>query len=143
MTSFGKPFHLKLNGILVLSLIALVLSCQNGTRAQNLISPKEFKKVVDAPKPDQVILDIRTMDEVNKGIIPGAVHLDYYDKSFQKKLGQLNKSKTYYVYCHVGGRSAAASKSMEDMGFEFVYDLEGGIVNWQAKGYQLSVNNEQ
>ncbi len=89
MTSLCRPFHFRLNGILALTLTALVLSCQDGSRAQDLISPRELKKVVDTPKPDQIILDIRTMDEVKEGIIPGAVHLDYYDKSFQKNLMQL------------------------------------------------------
>ncbi len=119
------------------NLLLLALSCQNNTQAQKLISPENLQKVVDNLTHNQVILDVRTAEEVNQGFIPGSIHLDYYSDSFDLELAKLDKEKTYYVFCHSGGRSSAASKSMVEMGFELVYNLEGGIANWQAKGYTV------
>lgn len=99
--------------------------------------------MIDDPKPDQVLLDVRTMKEVKNGVIPGAIHLDYNDKSFEKNLGLLDRDRTYYVYCHAGVRSAAAAKLMDDMGFEFVYDLEGGISEWQSEGLPVTAISQQ
>ena len=50
--------------------------------------------------PNAVILDVRTEDEWNEGIIPGAILNDIYKgQGFIYKLDELDKSKNYYVYC--------------------------------------------
>ena len=41
-----------------------------------------------------------------------------------------------YVYCKVGGRSASAARTMEDMGFKKIYDLKGGILQWEKEGFK-------
>jgi len=40
------------------------------------------------------------------------------------------------VYCKKGGRSAKASKILKALGFTKIFDLQGGISNWQQQ--QLS-----
>jgi len=50
----------------------------------------------------------------------------------------LDKNKPVYVYCAVGGRSATAAKILSDMGFTEVYDLEGGIINWEEKNLETT-----
>jgi len=34
------------------------------------------------------------------------------------------------VYCATGARSAFATKTLEELGYEHVANLEGGIVEW-------------
>lgn len=78
-----------------------------------------------------VILDVRTEDEWNDGIIPGAVLNDIYKgQAFIYKLDELDKNKNYYVYCKAGGRSAQACNIMSQMGFKNTYNLMGGFMNW-------------
>jgi phage shock protein E len=117
--------------ILILSTSSL-LSCAQ--RAQQ----SEYKNLtVDAfnekmqTTPDAVVLDVRTEDEVNQGIIPHAVHLDFFGKAFEKKLNALDKNKTYFVYCASGGRSGETLELMQKKGFKTVYNLEGGFTAWQ------------
>ena len=43
---------------------------------------------------------------------------------------QLDKEKPIAVYCKSGGRSGGASKLLLELGFKEIYDLEGGILNW-------------
>ena len=114
----------------------LIIGC-GYAQNQNLISPQELYEVINQQKPDQVVLDVRTPEEVAKGKIPGASHLDFYSENFSELLYALDKSKTYYLYCGSGGRSANTSKSMTKMGFEQVFDLEGGITQWKAAGLPL------
>ena len=53
--------------------------------------------------PNAVILDVRTEDEWNEGIIPNAILNDIYKgQGFLYKLDELDKSKNYYVYCKAG-----------------------------------------
>ena len=80
-----------------------------------------------------VILDVRTEDEWNEGIIPNAVLSDIYKgQGFIYKLDELDKSKNYYVYCKAGSRSAQACAIMNQMGFETTYNLEGGFMKWKG-----------
>ncbi len=81
-----------------------------------------------------VILDVRTEDEWNEGIIPGAILNDIYKgQGFIYRLEELDKTKNYYVYCKAGGRSAQACSIMNQMGFENTYNLLGGFMNWEGE----------
>lgn len=81
-----------------------------------------------------LILDVRTEDECNNGIIPNAINIDIYKgEEFIEKLEALDKSKNYYVYCRSGSRSAKACEVMDSLGFENAYNLEGGIIDWDGE----------
>lgn len=83
------------------------------------------------------MIDVRTAQEFNEGHIKGAVNIDYYNSDFKQQLAKLDKSKPIAVYCAVGGRSGAGAQMAQQLGFKEVYDLEGGVVLWQRKGYKL------
>jgi rhodanese-related sulfurtransferase len=81
-----------------------------------------------------VILDVRTEDECNDGIIPNAVNIDIYKgQGFIYALEALDKSKNYYVYCKAGGRSEQACQIMSQLGFEKTYNLLGGMMQWKGR----------
>ncbi len=81
-----------------------------------------------------LILDVRTEDECNNGIIPNAINIDIYKgEEFIEKLEALDKSKNYYVYCRSGVRSAKACEVMDSLGFENAYNLQGGIIEWDGE----------
>lgn len=81
-----------------------------------------------------VILDVRTEDECNEGIIPKAINIDIYKgQGFIYRIDELDKSKNYYVYCRSGGRSGQACNLMNQMGFENTYNLLGGMSQWQGE----------
>ncbi len=81
-----------------------------------------------------VFLDVRTDDEVAEGYIPNAKHIDIYlGQGFLDELNTLDKSKTYYVYCRSGNRSAQACAIMNSIGFENTNNLLGGFSEWQGE----------
>jgi rhodanese-related sulfurtransferase len=81
-----------------------------------------------------VILDVRTEDEFNDGIIPNAINIDIHKgKEFIDSLEALDKSKNYYVYCRSGVRSAKACELMDGLGFNNSYNLLGGILDWDGE----------
>lgn len=80
------------------------------------------------------ILDVRTDDEVEEGMIPKASQIDIYlGQGFLDELEKLDKSKNYYVYCRSGNRSSQACAIMNSVGFENTYNLEGGFMNWEGE----------
>lgn len=81
-----------------------------------------------------VILDVRTPEEVAEGIIPNAITIDIYKgQGFIYELEELDKSKTYYVYCRSGGRSGQACGIMNQLGFKNAYNLIGGFMEWKGE----------
>ncbi len=120
---------------LVLAAVFMVSSCTApGAQAQNIqnISAAEFSKVFNAE--NAIVMDVRTAGEVSAGYIPETtVFADINSSDFAKKIAQLDKEKTYIVYCRSGGRSAAAAQYMAGQGFKKVYNLSGGIGSWKGQ----------
>jgi len=78
-----------------------------------------------------VIIDVRTPEEYVGGHIEKAINLDYYSETFADELDQLDKEKTYLIYCRTDQRSGEALDMMAELGFREVYNMLGGIVRWE------------
>ena len=87
--------------------------------------------------PDFVILDVRTPGEFAGGRLEKALNIDFYSQTFQNKLDNLNKDKIYLIYCKSGHRSGQTVDIMKRRGFKKVYNLIGGIDQWNRQGYQI------
>jgi rhodanese-related sulfurtransferase len=83
--------------------------------------------------PDAVIIDVRTTGETFDGIIPNALHIDIMGGAFMDEVKKLDPSKAYYVYCRSGNRSGAACSAMAQAGFSRVYNLIGGMMEWNGE----------
>ena len=79
-----------------------------------------------------VVIDVRTPGEVLSGYIDGADLFIDYNGDFKGGIANLDKSKTYLVYCRSGGRSSGAAKLMEEAGFTSICNLSGGISSWSG-----------
>ena len=96
------------------------------------VSVDELKSAIDQ-KEDILILDVRTVREVKSSHIQNSIHIDINGASFNDEVNSLDKDKTIYVYCKVGGRSSMACKKMVKMGFKDVRNISGGIMEWERK----------
>ena len=102
------------------------------------LSVKEFSEKI--AKEGVVILDVRTPEEFSEGYIEGAQNIDFYREDFKTEIDFLDMKFTYAVYCRSGNRSGQAVKILHDAGFQTVYNLEGGVIDWAKEGMTL-VNN--
>ncbi|MFZ5948951.1 MAG: rhodanese-like domain-containing protein [Stygiobacter sp.] len=82
---------------------------------------------------DAVIIDVRTLDEYKMLRIPNSILIDIYELNFFDKILELDKSKTYFVYCKSGVRSLTACQQMKKLGLEKVYNLRDGIIEWESE----------
>lgn len=81
-----------------------------------------------------VVIDVRTAEEIEQGMIPNALHIDIHrGQGFIDEVSSLDNSKSYYIYCKSGGRSAQACAVLNQLGFERAYNLTGGITQWQGE----------
>ncbi|MEH7119276.1 rhodanese-like domain-containing protein [Neobacillus vireti] len=76
------------------------------------------------------IIDVREVDEVTAGKIPGAVNIPLGLVEF--RMHELDKSKEYIIVCRSGGRSGRATQFLESYGFD-VINMSGGMLAWEGK----------
>ena len=137
-----------LSFMLGISLLATTVSCQNAAKnapqkttqaaAQSTptvadLSTADFQKKLTTDN-TAIILDVRTPQEYANGHLANATAINFFDTDFKEKASKLDKTKPVYVYCAVGGRSAKASKVLQESGFKTVYNLLGGFNGWTAAG---------
>jgi rhodanese-related sulfurtransferase len=119
-----------------------VVACaQNNSSAQDIpktVSANQFKAAIE--KPGVQVLDVRTAGEYQAGHIQNALQANWNDaKEFQDRTQHLDKTKTVYVYCQAGGRSAAAQSYLIEKGYNVV-NLEGGMSNWKMNQLPVEGN---
>ena len=117
---------------LVLAAITLA-GCSSEGAVHETVRPASAAAVI-AAEPNEIILDIRTQDEFDAGVIEGAINIDFYSPTFSEQLDELDKDAHYVVYCRSGNRSGQAMRTFKELGFTNVTEIDGGIVNWYASG---------
>jgi rhodanese-related sulfurtransferase len=80
-----------------------------------------------------VVIDVREPDEFAKGKIAGAYTIPRGVLEMQVD-GRLPREATVVLYCGGGARSALACKSLADMGYDKVENLDGGWGAWIRLG---------
>lgn len=112
-----------------------ILTSLFGLKAQDLdqievLSPQEFKSRIT--KKNIQLVDVRTSREFKGGHIKGATNIDVFQQvAFEMQFCNLDKDEPVYLYCRSGIRSQKAARRLVKMGFEQIYDLEGGYINWR------------
>ncbi len=83
---------------------------------------------------EAVFLDVRERDEWDEGHIPGAVHVPRGFLESRIEALVPDRSQRIVVYCAAGNRSAFAAKSLQELGYENVVNLQGGYTDWKRNG---------
>jgi rhodanese-related sulfurtransferase len=112
--------------------VGLLAGCSSSNEATKKVDPVEFSEVI--AQPGVIILDVRTPEEFNAGHIANAVNINMADSNFSNEVSKLDKNATVAVYCRSANRSAVATKEMAELGFTDMYDMQGGIIDWEAAG---------
>jgi len=131
--------------LLTLTLFTLTFtSCQKkGNKAQPIKTHKSSQLNVqnvdvigfnnEILKNDAILVDVRTPAEYAKGHIPNAINIDWENPSyFNSNINKLAKNKPVLIYCRSGHRSGLARDAMKKMGFTSIYNLNHGILSWNA-----------
>ncbi len=124
-------------------LTLVIVSCNDAqktndkamTQTIEVVAPKAMYEIL-LNDPSAQLVDVRTKDEFAVSHLKDAQNICVTDNDFKQKVAFLDRSKPVYVYCKKGGRSAQASKILKQMGFTKIFDLQGGITNWEQQ--QLS-----
>jgi rhodanese-related sulfurtransferase len=127
----------------------IILDIMEHKSATDLV--KDAKQQIENLTPDQVeeeitkgnvtLIDIRESEELKQnGKIAGSVHaprgmLEFYaDPSLPYHRPEFDKNKRLILHCASSGRSALATATLKQMGYENVAHLDGGFKAWKEAG---------
>ncbi len=87
-----------------------------------------------------VLIDVREQQEYEEGHIPGAAHVPrgYLESRIEGTVP--DRSQHVVLYCASGNRSAYAARTLTDeLGYENVESMTGGITLWKDRGFDVEV----
>ncbi len=109
-------------------------------RVKAEIDEVDPSEVVDLVGNGVAIVDVRETEEYSAGHLPGAKHVPrgYLESRIEGTVP--DRSQRVVLYCASGQRSALAAHTLtEDLGYEHVQSMTGGITLWKDRGYQVEV----
>lgn len=125
---------MKFHSIFLAIACLAVLSCngQNSKEINGIDSKAFAEKIAATPNPQ--ILDVRTPEEFISGHIDNAKNINWLGNAFVSDAEKLDKTKPVFVYCKSGARSQKAAEKLNTLGFKNIYQLDGGMLKWDADG---------
>ena len=113
----------------------------NGTH----VNASEFNTLIE--NPNTLLVDMRNHYESEIGHFDGAIlpDVDSFRESLpiiEKKFAKHKKSKNIVMYCTGGIRCEKASAFLKHKGYEKVYQLDGGIIEYSRQVDQEKINNK-
>jgi molybdopterin/thiamine biosynthesis adenylyltransferase/rhodanese-related sulfurtransferase len=101
------------------------------------VDPSEVKELLQE---GVAIVDLRETDEISSGLLPGAKHVPrgYLESRIEAIVP--DREAHVILYCASGNRSAYGARTLrDDLGYEHVQSMTGGITLWKDRGYEVDV----
>ena len=103
----------------------------------NYINPNKWNKLISNEK--TLLIDVRKPFEHEVGTFKGAINPNINNfRDFPKYLKKIKKERPIAMFCTGGIRCEKASSFLKKKGFQNVYQLKGGILNYLKK-----INNKK
>src|SRR4051794_19117131 len=104
------------------------------------VDPREVHDLVSRDGNGYVLVDVREQHEFEEAHLPGAVHVPRGHLESRVEGAAPDKSQRVITYCASGNRSALAANTMlNELGYENVESMTGGITLWKDRGYEVEV----
>src|SRR5215213_8061846 len=108
-------------------------------RTRSAIREVDTEQAQDLMASGAQVLDVREADEVEQGIIPGAVHIPRGFLEMRAEEQILDKDRPAVIYCAGGIRSAFAAKALQELGYQQPVSLIGGFGAWKSRGLPFDI----
>ena len=134
--SSSQPF-LRLKVRLKREIVTLGLQSVSPIKAVgHYVEPKDWNTLIS--NPDVLLIDTRNKYEVEMGTFENAIDpqtnsFREFPSFYETKLKNENKQRKIAMFCTGGIRCEKSTSFLLDKGFENVYQLKGGILNYLEK----------
>jgi rhodanese-related sulfurtransferase len=86
------------------------------------------------------LIDVREFPEFAGGRVPQAKLISLGE--IEKRTAEIDHSRTVYVMCRSGRRSAQARKKLHALGFADVRNVRGGFDAWKNAGFEVEKDDK-
>jgi len=100
------------------------------------VSAEDVKAAIDK-KEKAVFLDVRDPNEFAAGHLPGAINVSRGTLEFNIWGKIPDQNAKIYVYCKTAGRSALATKTLNDLGYKNAVLMDAQFEDWIKKDYPV------
>ena len=100
----------------------------SNNREETSIDYEEIKTIMKNDK-NATLLDVRSPQEYREGHLDGCINIPLYDLERNCEELLKDKNNTIILVCQSGSRSKKALKTLENIGYSSVYQLDGGLDN--------------
>ncbi len=84
---------------------------------------------------DVVLIDVREQWEYDEGHIPGITLIPLSE--FESRVAEIPKDKEVVLTCRSGNRSGQVYDYLDQLGYDNIHNMEGGILAWEAAGLEV------
>ena len=114
--------------VAALAAVAFLLFFNESRKSGAALSPQQAISMVNAE--DGLFLDLRDASDYKLGHIVDALNLPA--TKIESRMGELekHKNKPIVLVCKMGQQASAAGKTLKANGFEQVYKMTGGMMEW-------------
>jgi rhodanese-related sulfurtransferase len=99
--------------------------------------PAEAAKTAIDSKEKAIFLDVRDPAEFAAGHFPGAMNISRGTLEFSVFNAIPDQNAKIYVYCKTAGRSALATKTLNDLGYKNAVLVDAQYADWVKAGYPV------
>lgn len=134
--------NIKFRSLVLIAAILFAVGCGTRSNTSSEKDPEISKNVASADiqnisvqeaqtaisDGDVQFLDVRMPAEFEEAHAKNAVNMPL--NSVEGRLKELKKDDPVYLICRTGSRSAAAAEILKNNGFQKIYNINGGTVDW-------------
>lgn len=119
-------------GVLIAIIVTEIRRLRSGTGS---VEPAAATHLYN--REDALFVDVRSEAEFRKAHLPGALHVPA--DAAEQRLEKLarHRDRPVVVYCGNGTQAGRIAALLKKRGFPKVYQLRGGLANWQSVGYPV------
>lgn len=97
------------------------------------IQASDFSQLSKEKREEFHLIDVRTLEEYNGGHIPKTIHIPHDQMDVRYTELEPMRTEKIVLICRSGKRSLYAAKILQEKGFQDVFNLEGGMLDWTGE----------
>jgi len=99
------------------------------------IDSHQLSAWMEADPEGLLLVDVRSPAEMAQGVLPNAEPVPMY--LVPVRMGEWRDQPKIVFYCRSGARSARVCAFLQQQGFNQVFNLRAGIIDWYRQGYAI------
>jgi rhodanese-related sulfurtransferase len=98
-------------------------------KTTDILTKSDYYQLFD--EDNGIIVDVRNGNHSDGKRLDKAVHVDIMSGNFVEFFNDIDRNRPVLVYCDNGSRSKIAIRVLSELGFEKLYHMTNGVLEWE------------